>query len=355
MNFLKSLYLLCFLWAISVSGQINPTVSSSTGNFSLTCIIQSITITTSSTFTGTVSYTWTTPQPSVVNGNSISATVPGAYTLTASTGTILETLIVNVFTNTVQPTVTLSASAGFITCNTPTLLMTANNSPTNVTFTWIEPGVGFGCTTSTCIAATSGIYGVTVKDAINGCIKTATINIGDNRVYPIFSSTGHYTIACPNGTVSLEPTLTSGTTNILFQWKIPFGAVTSSTNNLSLITNAPGEYTLIATNSTNGCATSTLVSVFACVGIYTHEINNMYKLFPNPFTNKLNFDFSEAASLPEKISIVNTVGQKVFETDELPTKMEIDLTSLPNGVYYVFIQDNGAIKRPLKVIKNQNK
>ncbi len=233
--------------------------------------------------------------------------------------------------------------------------MTTVSNPTNVSYTWVEPGVGFGCTSSTCIAAQSGTYSVTVKDAANGCQKTATINIADNRQYPIFSSIGIYTVACPNGTVNLEPTLTTGTTNVSFQWKVPVGAVTSATNNLTLITNAPGEYTLIATNSTNGCATSALFSVFACVGIYTHEINNMYKLFPNPFTNKLNLDFSQAASLPEKITIVNTVGQKVFETGELPTIMEIDLTPLPNGVYYVFIQDNGAIKRPLKVIKNHNK
>ena len=352
MSFLKIFFPLAFLSAFPLMGQINPTVTSSTGNFSLTCTNPSITLTASSSFTTAVSYTWTTPKMNIVNGNSVAASVPGIFSLAASSGTILQTTTISIAINTVQPTVTLTGASGSITCNTPTILLTTISSPTNVSYTWMEPGVGFGCTTSTCIAAQSGTYSVTVKDAANGCQKTATINIGDNRQYPIFSSISLYTVACPDGTVSLEPTLTTGTANISFQWKVPTGAITSATNNLNLITNAPGEYTLIATNTSNGCTSSTLVNVFACVGIYTHDMKNRYKLFPNPFTNKLNLDFSQAASSPEKIIIVNTVGQMVFEKGDLPPKMEIDLTFLPNGVYYVFVHDNGAIKRPLKVVKN---
>lgn len=352
MSFFKIFFAFIFVSIFPLKAQINPTVTSSTGNFSLTCTNQTITLTANSSFTAAVGYTWTTPQLNIVNNSSVAAAVPGVFSIAASSGTILQTTTISIAINTVEPSVTLSAASASISCSTPTVLMTTASNPTNVSYTWVEPSVGFGCTSSTCIAAQAGTYSVIVKDAANGCQKTATINIGDNRIYPVFSSIGLYTVACPNGTVNLEPTLTTGTTNVSFQWKVPSGAVTSATISPSLITNAPGEYTLIATNTNNGCTTSALVNVFACVGIYTNEMKNTYKLFPNPFSDKLNLDFSQAASSPEKIIIVNTVGQKVFETGDLPSKMEIDLTFLPSGVYYVFVHDNGAIERPVKVIKN---
>ncbi len=355
MSFLKIFFSLTLLLAIQLKGQINPTVTSSTGNFSLTCMSSTVILTASSSFTAAVSYTWTTPQLNTVYGNSVSTAGPGVFSLSASSGTILQTTTISIVLNTVQPAVTLTAVSASITCNTPTVLMTTESNPTNVTYAWVEPGVGLGCTGSTCIAAQSGTYSVTVKDAANGCQKTAIINIGDNRQYPNFSSLNLYTVACPNGTVSIEPALTTGTANIFFQWKVPTGAITSATNNLGLITNAPGEYTLIATNINNGCATTALIDVFACVGISTNEMKNTYKLFPNPFTSKLSLDFGQTVSAPEKISVFNTIGQKVFDFSELPPTMEIDLTFLPSGVYYVFIHASDAKKRPLRVIKNENK
>lgn len=253
MSLSKLLFSLAFLFAIPLISQINPTITSSTGNFSLTCSNPAITLTANSSFTAAVNFTWTTPQMNVVTGNSMTVSAPGTYSLAASSGTILQTITISIVINTIQPTVTLGAATTSISCNTPTILMTTVSNPTSVSYAWIEPGVGFGCTTSTCIAAQSGTYTVTVKNSVNGCQNTASITIGDNRQYPFFNSMSVYTVACPNGTVTLEPTLITNTANLSFQWKTPIGAITSPTNNLNLTTNAPGEYTLIATNTTNGC------------------------------------------------------------------------------------------------------
>lgn len=334
MSFLKICFCIVLLSAISLYGQINPTISSSTSNFSLTCLNPTISLTANSSFSGSVSYTWTNPQLNVVNGNSISAATLGTYTLSTSSGTILETLTVNIVTNTIQPAATLMAAVSSITCNTPTVLMTAINSPTNVSYTWIEPGVGFGCTSSTCIAATPGIYGVTVKDQLNGCQKTTTINIGDNRFYPVFSSIGLYTIACPNGTVSLEPSLTTATTNLTFQWKVPPNAITSATNNLQLITNAPGEYTLTATNTVNGCITNALVSVYACVGILENTSDSL-NLYPNPVNKKVRI--STGYNFTVTITVLNSLGQVMFSNSDYELPGEIELESLKPGIYYILI------------------
>lgn len=81
-------------------------------------------------------------------------------------------------------------------------------------------------------------------------------------------------------------------------------------------------------------------------------MKNTYKLFPNPFTNKLSVDFSLASALPEKVIIINTMGQKVFEIGELLNKLELDLSFLPTGIYYLYIHEVDSIKRPIKLVKN---
>ncbi len=346
MNYFKILFCVAILMTIRASGQISPTVTSSTGNYSLTCTNPVIILTANSSFTAPVTYTWTSPQLTVVNGNSINATSSGVFSLTASSGTILETVTVSVVINNVQPTVSLTGSSGSITCTTPTILLTAMNTPTNVSYTWIEPSVGFGCTSSTCIAAQAGTYSVIVKDAVNGCQKTATINLTENRQYPMFSSIGLYTVACPNGTINLQPTLNSSTVNVTFQWKLPAGAVTSATNNLSLITNSQGEYTLIATNTTNGCSTSTLVSVFACVGIDEFNIEDAISLFPNPVQSELNI-YSPS---DEILTIqVTDVFSKVALTLKI-SQNKIDFSELNAGIYFVTIVTNKG-KSKVKVVK----
>lgn len=345
MNLLKSLYLLAFLSSIRISGQINPTVASSTGNFSLTCNSPTITLTASSSFTSAVTYSWTNPQMIITNGASVVAISPGVYSLSASSGIILETSTISVVTNTTQPSLTLTTGSSSITCNTPTIMMTAISSPTNVSYTWIEPGVGLGCSSFTCIAATPGVFGVTVKDAVNGCQKTTTINIADNRQYPIFSSTGLYTIACPNGTVSLEPTLTTGATNISFQWKIPFGAVTSPTNNLSLITNTPGEYTLTATNTINGCASNISLSVYACVGLSENYQELKINGYPNPISDI--FILKMEQEIDFVVDLSDALSQNIFS---LSNEQKIDFTQIKPGLYFITVQSSKG-RKIFKVVK----
>lgn len=345
MSSYKILFCFAALSAITSSGQISPTVSSSTGNFTLTCTNPTIILSANSSFTAPVSYTWTNPQLTVVSGSNIIATSPGTYSLAASSGTVLETVTVSIVINTVQPTLNFSAASGSITCATPTILMTAATNPTNVAYTWIEPSVGFGCTSSTCIAAQAGTYTVMVKDLVNGCQKTATITIGDNRVYPVFSSIGLYTIACPNGTVSLEPALITTTTNISFQWTAPAGAVTSATNNLNLITNAPGQYSLIATNTTNGCMSTTLVSVYACVGIGENFPELKITGYPNPASTVFKIEIERGTDIT--VTLADIAGQMV----STPSKeTEVDLTLLKAGVYFITVQSSKG-RKIFKVVK----
>jgi hypothetical protein len=79
------------------------------------------------------------------------------------------------------------------------------------------------------------------------------------------------------------------------------------------------------------------------------EISNI-KVFPIPFSNKLQWQFSDDNRVLE-IKIYDSVGKKILEYNET-VNSEIDLTTLPKGIYFIkFITlNNTEITR--KIIKD---
>ncbi len=332
MTFIRSAFIV-LITSLSAQGQINPIVTSSSGNYSLTCTNPSITLAANSTYSGNVTYTWENPQSNIVSGTSIAATVPGLYTLTASSGTILETVTLTVISNTVQPTLMSLTATGSITCGTHTVLLTASSNPTNVFYMWIEPGVGFGCTASTCIASAAGVYSLTIKDVLNGCEKSGTITVAENRNYPIFDAIGLYTIGCPNGTVAIEPTLLTPTAGVTFQWNIPQSAVTTATNKIHLITNAPGEYTLAALNQSNGCLTYTTVLVSQCVGVFENKNSSLVRMYPNPLKSLLNIQVENTTEY--LVKVFDGQGRQILTGKN---EEQIDFAAFSAGIYFLILQ-----------------
>lgn len=78
------------------------------------------------------------------------------------------------------------------------------------------------------------------------------------------------------------------------------------------------------------------------------------KIYPNPFRNKLTFEYSILTSSETKLEIFNTFGQKIKEYKILNsnsiTKQEIDLKDLKSGIYFykstsgTSIQNGSVIK-----------
>lgn len=343
MNLVRTVFLALSASA-SLCAQINPTVTSSAGHYSITCTISTLTLAAGSSYTGTVSYTWVSQQTVTANSSSLTVHSPGLFTLSASSGTLVETVTVAVSVNTVLPTVSLIAS-GTITCNTPTVLMTASTSPGNLTYTWIEPGVGIPCTNYTCIAAIWGVYTVHVKDQVSGCQNTATVNVTEDLVYPIFNAIGDYTVACRDGTVSLEPSLQTPGSNIDYEWKVPLNSVTGTTNEQRLVTSTPGVYTVTATNISNGCSTTTVVVVSACVGMDELVNGSFLTIFPNPVRSLLHLESQDQTQWPMKV--FNSFGNEILS---LTAPGKIDFTLFAPGIYFLKVR-GASESKVFKVIK----
>ena len=94
-----------------------------------------------------------------------------------------------------------------------------------------------------------------------------------------------------------------------------------------------GSYTL--TNS-SGHEDIFLTKLQGSIGI--NEASNPSKilLFPNPAIDEITIEIS-ATSVPTPLAIMNINGQKLLHQEITEPKTQLDITSLPSGVYFVQI------------------
>jgi plastocyanin len=86
-------------------------------------------------------------------------------------------------------------------------------------------------------------------------------------------------------------------------------------------------------------------------GIQSYSpLNNLSSVYPNPFSSKITIETSRA----DLISIYNILGEQVqsYVVESGQTKLEIDLATLPTGVFFYSIRKDGAVLETRKIIKN---
>jgi gliding motility-associated-like protein len=269
-----------------------------------------------------VSYNWAfggTPPGNVV-GNTITVnyipstptkTVINTYTLTITenNNTCKSFSIIPILQNVYKPNTAISNGGTFsLTCATQSIQLT-NISTTGITGTFFPtnlPVIGYlweGPTpqeplqvNTTYLAATIGTYTLTGKDLNNGCTSTATIAIGDNKIYPLLNSpiilpsTNPATLDCGSSTTPVFPTINNSSLSLTYLWTTPPGASVApgSLTSRTLSPNLPGTYTLLVTNTVNSCATKITMSVVpgALTADFDMDQKSGYAPLTVNFTNK---------------------------------------------------------------------
>jgi hypothetical protein len=84
------------------------------------------------------------------------------------------------------------------------------------------------------------------------------------------------------------------------------------------------------------------------------EENQQVQIFPNPFGDKINISITNSYIGKIHITILNTIGQIVWENSNISdgqTKLEVDLSSMSSGIYFIQIENNQGrtIKKVLKM------
>jgi hypothetical protein len=217
---------------------LKPTVTLTTTKDTLTCSTPNATLTATSGGT----YLWSTGATT----STISVSTMGTYKVTV-TGTNgcskMDSVVIK--ENKILPTINVTTTEDTLTCTTPTATLTATGG---VTYGWEKGNVLVG-TNATLTVSSPGTYKVFVIGT-NGCSKTDSIVIKENKILPITSViTSKDTLTC----AILNATLTA-TGGGTYLWST--GATTST---ISVSTS--GNYKVTVTG-TNGCIKMDSIIIF---------------------------------------------------------------------------------------------
>ncbi|RMG86971.1 MAG: hypothetical protein D6714_03230, partial [Bacteroidetes bacterium] len=248
----------------SVTGDQTPPVAVATGG-NLDCNNPIIQIDgTGSSTGGNITFTWS--GPGIIGGaNTLTPTVNqgGTYTLTVvnnDNGCTAEAFAV-VSSNIDLPTAV--AQADPLTCTVTQITIDGNGSTTgpNISYDWTTAGGNIisGGNTLFPVVDAPGTYILTVNNSQTGCSSQTQVTIPLNNTPPVASATTPIPLTCSNSTTEIFPFGTSTGPNITYQWSGP--GLVSSPNVYQPTVNAPGTYTLVVTDTDNGCTAQTQVEV----------------------------------------------------------------------------------------------
>ncbi len=252
---------------VVVSQNINLPTANAGQDLTLTCKTKSSAIDGSGSSAGPLmEYLWQGPGINTSNYNLQNPVV-------ADSGTYLLTVtnIQNHCTATDQVYVALDANlpgtnAGTditLTCANDTLLLdgSASQSGPGITYSWSGPGISNGPTTTAPQVFLPGIYTLTVSNASNGCTNTDAVSVGQDIVPPIANAGSNQILTCATSTgVTISASASDTGAGFTLQWNGP-GINATNGSQVEPLVNAPGTYTLVVTNTTNGCTSSDMITV----------------------------------------------------------------------------------------------
>ena len=241
----------------------SPTaVIDQTTNLMLNCATTSLVLDGSgSAPIGNLSFSWTTLNGNIVSGtNTPNPEVddPGTYTLTV-TNTINGCTASTSVTVTQDITVPNAgiANPDILTCDITEVTLDGTNSSMgpNYTYQWTTANGNIlsGGTTLTPIVNQSGTYILTVLDQTTNCENQASIQVGENTTPPTAEAGNADLLDCLTESIQLNGNGSSGGNNITYDWSTSTGNIMTNPNAVMITVDAPGAYTLLVTDTGNGC------------------------------------------------------------------------------------------------------
>jgi len=265
-------------------------------------------------------------------GNEITLTTAtsGIYTLVVtntSTSCSSSTNVV-VQVDTIAPTIDI-LFPDTITCTNPQVTLDGSNSSTgsNFVYNWLDSDLVTIDTEAVTNVSNAGSYTLVITNMTNGCTVAETIEVIQEGAVPIANiSLATDLLDCNNEDIILSYSGPTGS-SISYQW---MNGNTLLLENQDLTVNVIGVYSLVVTNTDNGCSTDASVEIsenFAIPIIATSGgtitcIQPNVTLNGSGSSNGANFTYEWQNSLGDSIS--NNIS---FVTNE-------------SGVYTFIVTDN---------------
>jgi len=185
---------------------------------------------------------------------------------------------------------------------------------------------------------TSGVYTVTltVSNSAGSSYQSTTITVNTSPTVTLTTSDSDNTVCVSSGSVSLIPTPSGA---------LLYGPGVSGTlfDPASVSTGVGTWYVIASYTDANGCqdSASVAITVEACASIGEQEATNI-QIYPNPTNGTF---IIQGLELNTRIEVVDINGKLIFSDVSKSSKMEIVLTQVTNGVYYLNTYTNGITKR----------
>jgi gliding motility-associated-like protein len=219
------------------------------------------------------SFTWST-----VGGNFVCCTntltpqinQAGEYTLSVVNnvnGCTAETSVT--VSGDVTPPVAAALPPGVVNCFEPEVTLDGSGSSEGPNFTYNWTGPSFVCCQNTLnpIVNAGGVYTLVVTNTDNNCTASVTVTVPQNTTPPIAVANVNGSINCQTPTITINGSGSSQGQNFSYEWTTQDGSIVSGENTLNPVVNAAGTYTLVVTNTVNGCTAQTSVTVNADQGV----------------------------------------------------------------------------------------
>ena len=202
-----------------------------------------------------------------------------------------------------------------------------------------------GDSTATINNLCPGFYSATVTDSATGCQRVQNFSLfrPDSVVISAIHTIAADSVSPGNIIVSAS----AGNYNL--QYSLDGSSYTSSS---TLIFSANGNFTVYV-KSENGCLVQENVTV---TGITDIAADDKLSLFPNPASDMLNISLDISKNTEARFYILNMLEEIVLnETTEIPSGIytaTIDISSLPDGVYFLRLGDgHSSVVRKFVVAK----
>jgi Secretion system C-terminal sorting domain/SprB repeat/PKD-like domain len=299
----------------------------------ITCAAPLAQLSASSTFNN-VNYAWEGPLGFQSNLQNPETVIGGNYTVTVSdpfgcTNTATQTVDLDTAAPLVNITPSSSPCVGvdMLTANT-----TAGTAPT---FLWSGPG-GVISNSATIEVDTAGLYTVIVTNTTNGCTTLQTQNAIHGNFTPqvTLDQLVNPFNGLSNGSISI--TVSGGLAPYSYTWST--GGLVASTSEDAIFL-APGDYICYITGA-DSCTTTVTYTLVNTVATQDIADQNQWALQPNPSTGIFYLTNKNGAQSPSALHVFDVLGRSIWSTPSTmqAKEMAIDLTQMPDGVYWLEIE-----------------
>jgi gliding motility-associated-like protein len=266
----------------------------------LTCVTNSVTMDGNSTISdGIVTYEW------IFNGEVISDAVtaeamePGIYILTAFQDACTSADTIEVAQDLSPDLLAVLNTENQLDCNVTNALLdgTGSSSGAEISYEWLVDGFPIsGADQNTYLADTEGTYILFVTDDHTGCVVSDTLVLVNNENYPVANAGQDGTITCAVTSIFADGSGSQSGDGIVYQWFDPSGmAITGATQD-TLTIFAPGVYSLMVQDTTNGCSNTDDMTVSTDLIPPTANAGEQMQLDCNETTLNLNGQGSSVGS-----------------------------------------------------------